>query len=118
METEHMHNTVICARSSPQSEKVLNEMAGSWHLRGGKSVKDALAQPDEETVLMITYCIRPDQVHCLTTRGIFDPSCYSTHERHGTESALNSLGATQPFFNWVASHSTAEGIDWTAIYYI
>jgi hypothetical protein len=118
METEHMHNTVICARSSPQSEKVLNEMAGSWHLRGGKSVKDALAQPDEETVLMITYCIRPDQVHCLTTRGIFDPSCYSTHERHGTESALNSLSATQAFFNWVASHSTNEGISWTAIYYI
>jgi hypothetical protein len=114
-----MRNRIVCIRSTELSELALQSAAANWHTRGRESVKNALADPDEETVMMTSYCVRPDSIHCLTARGIFSPTCELDHEERARVPGTDALKRSQRFFDWVASNAGADGIEaWAEVYYL
>jgi hypothetical protein len=111
METKTVQTGVICVQSRPLEALNLHGLATNWHHRAGDSERDALIAPDQETVLMISYCLRPDEVHCLTTIGIFTPNCGLAHEQHGDYTAAEALTSSEIFLDWVAQHASSGSID-------
>jgi hypothetical protein len=114
-----MHTGVKSARSRPLEPSPLLDYAAKWHLRGGESVRDALIEPDQETVLMISYCLRPDEYHCFTTTEIFTPTIGADHEARGTFTGPDAFAYASRFFSWLQEHESARELEgWGAVFYL
>lgn len=119
MEIRTMQAEYSCIRSRPLDASRLHDLAGNWHKRGESSIRDALVEPDQETVLTTSFCVRPDEVHCLTTVGIFTPSGYLNHTAQGELTGAEAFHHASKFFAWVHEHESTGELDrWAAIFYM